>query len=623
MKPQFKFTVLKDSSKVEIYSSSENISEQVTTFDGITLKLGEIEDDFKCWFVVRLDNKSKYIDTVKEIVNYVEVTNEDDRCTTVTYINGGMALVEFEVPLVELSNRIGLDIVVKSMPDGKYYFNTQYLKNTFCDYRYNKIDGVSQEINIYPYPDFKIDDLEYEMNYITKNITITDDKHTIFTPNISGDIFLKGESISDVPTVKPTYKVIPNSDDYTFTPDEVVEGVPTDIIISYDEELFELDTFNSVAKVPTEMGFDNRIKISKDGVFKNITSYGDVKLEVSLDRIVVDNSIPISFDLVNCSVDYSENTVEKGQEYTFTFTADDGYSFESLMTFTMDNITRNITPTGKKLFSYKIVASGSSDFPISFELSASEDIEVDNEIINTFRLTNEQYQKLSKLKMIKTDGSEIDYSPFVLKSYIYPMFLSEDLFKKERNIIVGDYDTTIKAIPLNKNVVSFNLGSIKVDEKYNNIYDYINTQTNINIPYHQPIQLDYNMVIGYTISVEYVVDFYTGDVTVNIHSTCKDTPIYSDTFNPTTPIPLFTNVGTVSNGIGTKTINDVNRVSLEVIRNIPYNIKTPFGSEVLVYEQLKNCTGFIKVENIILDSNATSSEKEKIISMLKNGVDIK
>ena len=189
------------------------------------------------------------------------------------------------------------------------------------------------------------------------------------------------------------------------------------------------------------------------------------------------------------------------------------------------------------------------------------------------------------------------------------------------NIQLGAYDSKVSADTIQDYILYVNMGSIKIPEKYHNAYDYKETVCYLHIPYCDTIQLENFYVINHVIKLEYKIDLYSGECTVNIFSDITDEIIASKSFIIGSQIPFMQiQTGGISNQIKQVLDNGIITPYIEVVRNIPYNINTLFGRETVDYGKLENYRGFIKVSDIMLNISAKNDEKSEIISLLRNGV---
>lgn len=188
-------------------------------------------------------------------------------------------------------------------------------------------------------------------------------------------------------------------------------------------------------------------------------------------------------------------------------------------------------------------------------------------------------------------------------------------------IILGNYDSNVESTLLNNYSCEIDLGTITVEEKYNNVYDYLNTTCTLRLPFFNPIIIDTDNVIGKTITIKLVIDFYSGNVTVNIYSTFTNSIIESQTTNIVTQIPFIQKQNnSIVNQLSNVYKNLIDTAQIEVFRNVPYYTNSIFGKNTIDYDLISNVTGYCEISDIDLTTTATNEEKEQIKTLLKQGV---
>lgn len=217
-----------------------------------------------------------------------------------------------------------------------------------------------------------------------------------------------------------------------------------------------------------------------------------------------------------------------------------------------------------------------------------------------------------------------DLSNFILGVLELPFPIEKNLVGDETPIIIADRKLKTTAKTIYTDEYTINIGSITIPAKYNNSYDYMNTTIRLHLPYMSVIELEAEYVIENTVSINYVINLYDGETTVNIHSDKVNKIIYSENINIGRNIPFINNrtrkIGDLTNFGGTK--NGVNTAFIEVIRNIPIEVNL-FNNEITKQSKLTEVKGFVTIDNIILNSSASLEEQIRIKNELGNGVYIK
>lgn len=225
------------------------------------------------------------------------------------------------------------------------------------------------------------------------------------------------------------------------------------------------------------------------------------------------------------------------------------------------------------------------------------------------------------------DDLKVDYKSFILGLIQLPFKIDPLLVTDKRNIYLGRFDTGIVADALFSDYVRLNLGDITVPSVNGNVLDYKNTIALLHLPYAKTITLEVDYVIDQTISVEYLISLYDGTAVINISSTKSGGVIFTQNVNLRVTIPFGANTQYPKNNDPRNMViggdNGVKSPYIELLRSNAILddgfFTIPIIDESLLIEQ----TGFIKVEECNLVSNATSYEKSMILNNLKDGVIIK
>lgn len=222
----------------------------------------------------------------------------------------------------------------------------------------------------------------------------------------------------------------------------------------------------------------------------------------------------------------------------------------------------------------------------------------------------------------------IKYGDYILGLIKLPFPIPKELIVSENAIVkIGNFDSGVKGKLLNAEKLTINLGSITTPLKFNNTLDFINTACILYLPYCEPINLENDYVIGQTISIQYIVNLYNGEILVNIHSSKNNEIVISKTIDLDIDVP-FSNVKARppkndSRDIKLGKDNGVKNPHIVIMRNegvLPFGFFTiPITDE----KPLTGETGFVKIEDIELQLNAPDNEKDMIVSLLNNGVIIK
>ncbi len=221
----------------------------------------------------------------------------------------------------------------------------------------------------------------------------------------------------------------------------------------------------------------------------------------------------------------------------------------------------------------------------------------------------------------KPPETNIDYSDFIIRLISLPFKLDENLTEVSAPIVLGGLITEILAPVLNTDLISVNLGTVEVSGFKNNSLDFTACEYKLFLPFSDlVIELEPKFILDGQISVMYVLDAYSGDVTVNVYSEVQPEPIKTAkiTLGRTIPFKMFndslqSNVGAfngANNGVLTAYIQKIEKVVSD----------GEYANTVKVEGVLGGYSGFISAEEIKIETKATLEEILDIKSILKNGV---
>lgn len=258
--------------------------------------------------------------------------------------------------------------------------------------------------------------------------------------------------------------------------------------------------------------------------------------------------------------------------------------------------------------------------------SSIEPVDLANIFAGLYNLTVDELEELSGEyhTLISYGEGEptivIHASEFISELYILPFNAELDVTPDTVPIQMGGKTLTTEAKKLTTSIMKVEIGSIPIPAEYNNVYDYINTTCYIHLPFTTKKELDVARVIGKTITVDYNIDLYIGMSTCNIRA--DEELLESFQLNLAREIPFRTkreepNIVGSPEGI---LINNIETPYIELVRNIPYNEVGEFGNNVQVFEKIGNLEGYIEIDKMELNSNATRLEREEIFRLLSSGV---
>ncbi len=235
-------------------------------------------------------------------------------------------------------------------------------------------------------------------------------------------------------------------------------------------------------------------------------------------------------------------------------------------------------------------------------------------------------ESLASVDMYQTISTEegtsnvgVSRANFIINLLNLPFKLDPDFIVGNGDVYLGKYNTNIDAPILEGDKLELDLGEIEIDDLENSILDIEGVKLELIAPFiNTLIPLEPYEVNEKIISVKYVIDLYTGSLTVNVYNGGL-LPIRSINSVIGRSIPIKVRAD-VERALGS--FNGVyNGVYYAYIRRVkPDLIIGSFNNLVTVNEPISGNSGYLEVLEPELNINATSSEKSEIINLLKSGV---
>lgn len=356
---------------------------------------------------------------------------------------------------------------------------------------------------------------------------------------------------------------------------------------------------------------DDRKTLTLTGVL-----IGNLTVKVVADVVYI---VSITGTIKNCTCNYSNGEVITEDKPKIILTANDGYEFDGVFSYRKGAITSHFSLNDEKT-ELSTTISENNNYVLNDEYVAVKKVE---KIGDFTRLYNPVESELTDLAKVRFQN-DVDMGQYITALFKIPFAIPNDLLTEEkRNIVLGTLDTNVSANGLNTYNMIVNIGTITVPEKYENVYDYIDTECILNLPFFDKVYLSNEFVIGQTLRIEYVIDLYSGNATANIYSSFTGGIIESTKGVIACNIPFVQkNNNNVIGLISNINKNIIDNAYVEVIRNKPYNVETVFGAETIDFGVIGNYNGYIEVSDVVLNSSATNEEKTEITNLLKEGVTI-
>jgi hypothetical protein len=374
----------------------------------------------------------------------------------------------------------------------------------------------------------------------------------------------------------------------------------------------------------------NNVSLTTGALNNASVTYSDDRKTVTLTGVIIGNlivnvtadtvyTVTITGTLKNCTCNYSDGEVITDDKPEIILTANNGYEFDGKFSYIYGVITSFFKDSTDKTTLTTSISDG-YNYVLNDEYIAVKKVEKIGEFTRLYNPVESELTELAKVRF----QNDVDMGQYITALFKIPFEIPTDLITKEkRNIVLGTLDTNVTANGLTTYNMVVDVGTITIPEKYENVYDYIDTECVLHLPYFDKIYLSNEFVIGQTLRIEYIIDLYSGNATCNIYSSFTGGIVESTNGVISCNIPFVqkTNnsvVGLISN----INKNIIDTAYIEVIRNKPYNVETVFGTETIDFGIIGNYTGYIEVSDVVLNSSATNEEKNKITDLLKEGVTI-
>lgn len=362
------------------------------------------------------------------------------------------------------------------------------------------------------------------------------------------------------------------------------------------------------------------VSFSTANVFKRLTVTSKMIETLTTNNVkMFINGIPVSIGDTALNGDVVRITANSGYELAdkpsfWKYNDDSGYIGTVYFNIIDENINSELT-----------INLSNNNYLTNLKVITTQ-VDIVTGANNLYKITKADLKQINIDRFVNSGANPptvIDYGTNILGVINLPFNINPDYIQDPELIKLGTHETTVTAPKIKTDKLYLDLGSINVPMPENSL-GFTNATALIHLPFANSLNLDINVVLGQIINVEYVIDLYNGNSYVNIKSNKSDSIIASSNVNLGINIPYSSMLGdnnTVYNSnMSLGGDNHVKTPYIEIIQNIPILGNGFFTVPITAESTLNNEKGFIQVENINLNVNATSSEKDMILSTLKNGV---
>lgn len=363
---------------------------------------------------------------------------------------------------------------------------------------------------------------------------------------------------------------------------------------------------------------DLEYTLNEDKTTATITGIITSNATISVTAILL-HYVSITGTFKNCTCNYNDGDILIDNT-PILITPKENYEFNGYYKYKTGSITYDVSPNENGVLSIGGVYD--TDYILNDDYIATKTVEKISDFANLFYTNNDELALLSKARFVSADSGAVDYGSFITALYLLPFPIDTMLLAEEKShIILGNYDSNVESTRFITYKTEVDGGTITIPEKYKNVYDFLNTECILHLPFFNKMYINTEYVIGNTLTIKYIIDLYTGNVTTNVYSSFVNDIIETQTQQIAENIPFIQKqnnsvVGTISN----INKNVIETAYIEIVRNIPYDSENVFGRETIDYGVIGTYTGYIRVSDAVLQTTATINEKEEITQLLKEGV---
>lgn len=345
---------------------------------------------------------------------------------------------------------------------------------------------------------------------------------------------------------------------------------------------------------------------------------------------VIPATVTLTKKLTNCHLDPDYESLPFG-ETTLHLVSDHNAIFDKQGTFGYSNDVGqwkqfNIQASNQATLDYTVtIPDGAQSAQIEISATVAS-VETSGGFANIYKTTPSEMNALANEVLWTTDSSGnlqgINQNDFITNFYRIPFDIPSTELQPNAKFALGKYKSQTNTNQVLHDILTYDLGTINVVEKYEDSYDYNGVNCKLYLPFMPAVELKATDIINKPFSIKYQIDMFTGNANANIVSQTGNL-LYSGQTKLSTDLP-FLQVDT--NKVGVKTNNTFNNGILNafvvVSRNIPIddNFIYPTLEKGRLHDYKSNN---VTVSDIELPDTITHDDSEQIKALLEKGVYIK
>ena len=351
---------------------------------------------------------------------------------------------------------------------------------------------------------------------------------------------------------------------------------------------------------------------------------------IIISLVAVENiAINLTKKLTNAHLEPDMETLEVGK-VTFHLVSEHNAIFDKQGTFGYsDDVGEwkqfTIPASNDVTIDYTItIPEGTQSAQIEISATVAS-VETTGGFANIYKTTPSEMNALAN-EVLWTNSSGdvqvINQNDFITNFYRIPFDIPSTELQPNSKFALGKYKSQTNTNQILHDVLTYDLGTINVIEKYKDSYDYNGVNCKLYLPFMPAVELKATDIINKPFSIKYQIDMFTGNANANIVSQTGNL-LYSGQTKLSTDLP-FLQVDT--NKVGVRTNNTFNNGILTayviVSRNIPIddNFIYPTLEKGRLHDYKSNN---VTVSDIELPDTITHDDSEQIKALLEKGVYIK
>ena len=334
-------------------------------------------------------------------------------------------------------------------------------------------------------------------------------------------------------------------------------------------------------------------------------------------------------NLANCTCNYSPDEELVPEKPQIIITANPGYQFLGSYTLYQNDewgggdqpLVKNDTST---VLTYDIpewvFTLEFYDIDLNSDYTATLIPKTLSAFVNLYKVDDSILSKLSEVRF----QSGKDWGNQILMLYEIPMDVPPELIGSDSPIILGAFDSKVKAPQILKGEFSIDCGIIYLTPTYDNGIDYLPSYRTLTLisPFFDSFRLPVEVFLNHPCSVKYVINLYGGTISRIITET--DSGLQ---YRSTTPIAnnipfIDKNTNSVVNSLSTYTYFDSKVAIIDKQQNYlqPESFTSYYGVSEFCCKPLAEVHGYVEIENIDLKTCASEPHQREIKKLLHDGV---